>query len=145
MKKLEYTNGKTKFIGYLAGEDGGTGRRPGIVVFPEAFGLGDHAKKSAERLAKLGYVALAADINGEGAMYNDMAQLGPLIQSFYDGSVRVALAGARGIGRVARATERGWCARRGDRLLLRRNDRAGARAQRRSACGDCHFPCRIDR
>jgi dienelactone hydrolase len=84
MKKLEYTDGKTKFIGYLAGEDGGTGRRPGIVVFPEAFGLGDHAKKSAERLAKLGYVALAADINGEGAMYNDLAQLGPVIQSFYE-------------------------------------------------------------
>jgi dienelactone hydrolase len=84
MKKLEYTNGKTKFIGYLAGEDGGAGRRPGIVVFPEAFGLGDHAKQSAERLAKLGYVALAADINGEGAMYNDMAQLGPLIQGFYE-------------------------------------------------------------
>jgi len=84
MKNLEYTNGKTKFIGYLAGADGGAGRRPGIVVFPEAFGLGDHAKKRADRLAKLGYVALAADINGEGAMYNDMAQLGPVIQSLYD-------------------------------------------------------------
>ena len=84
MKSLEYTNGKTKFIGYLAGADGGAGRRPGIVVFPEAFGLGDHAKKRADRLAKLGYVALAADINGEGAMYNDMAQLGPVIQSLYD-------------------------------------------------------------
>jgi dienelactone hydrolase len=84
MKSLEYTNGKTKFIGYLAGEEGGAGRRPGIVVFPEAFGLGDHAKKRADRLAKLGYVALAADINGEGAMYNDLAQLGPVIQSLYD-------------------------------------------------------------
>jgi dienelactone hydrolase len=84
MKSLEYTNGKTKFIGYLAREEGGAGRRPGIVVFPEAFGLGDHAKKRADRLAKLGYVALAADINGEGAMYNDLAQLGPVIQSLYD-------------------------------------------------------------
>jgi dienelactone hydrolase len=43
MRNLEYTDGKTRFIGYLAGEDGGAGRRPGIVVFPEAFGLGDHA------------------------------------------------------------------------------------------------------
>ena len=84
MNNLEYTNGKTKFIGHLAGEDGGTGRRPGIVVFPEAFGLGDHAKKRADRLAQLGYVALAADINGDGALYNDMAQLGPVIQGFYD-------------------------------------------------------------
>jgi dienelactone hydrolase len=83
-KTLEYTNGKTKFIGYLASDDARGGPRPGIVVFPEAFGLGDHARQSAERLAQLGYVALAADINGEGAMYQDMAQLGPLIQSFYD-------------------------------------------------------------
>ena len=83
-KVLEYTSGKTKFIGYLASDDARSGPRPGIVVFPEAFGLGDHAKKRADRLAQLGYVALAADINGEGAVYNDMAQLGPLIQSFYD-------------------------------------------------------------
>jgi dienelactone hydrolase len=80
---LEYTNGKTKFIGYLASDDTRDGRRPGIVVFPEAFGLDDHARQRAERLAQLGYVALAADINGEGAVYKDMAQLGPLIQSFY--------------------------------------------------------------
>ena len=83
-KTLEYTNGKTKFIGYLASDDAHGGPRPGVVVFPEAFGLADHAKKRADRLAQLGYVALAADINGEGAVYNDMAQLGPLIQSFYD-------------------------------------------------------------
>jgi dienelactone hydrolase len=82
-KTLEYTNGKTKFIGHLASDEVRGGRRPGIVVFPEAFGLGEHARQSAERLAQLGYVALAADINGEGALYEDMAQLGPVIQSFY--------------------------------------------------------------
>ena len=82
-KTLEYTNGKTKFIGYLASDEARSGARPGIVVFPEAFGLCDHARHSAERLAQLGYVALAADINGEGVVYKDMAQLGPLIQSFY--------------------------------------------------------------
>ena len=142
---LEYTNGKTKFIGYLAATDGGAGRRPGIVVFPEAFGLGDHAEKSAERLAQLGYVALAADINGEGAMYKDMAQLGPLIQGRSTRSSRVALAGARGIGRTASATGRRRVARRGDRLLLRRNDRARARAQRRFARGDRHLSCRTHR
>jgi dienelactone hydrolase len=53
MQNLEYTDGKRRFIGDLAGEDGGAERRPGIVVFPEAFGLGDHAKKRAQRLAKL--------------------------------------------------------------------------------------------
>jgi dienelactone hydrolase len=82
-QKLEYTNGKTKMVGYLAFDDTGGGRRPGIIVFPEAFGLNAHARASAERLAQLGYVALAADINGNGVVYDDLAQLAPVIQSLY--------------------------------------------------------------
>jgi len=35
-------------------------------VMPEALGLGAHAKKRAERLAELGYVALAGDPYGNG-------------------------------------------------------------------------------
>jgi dienelactone hydrolase len=49
--------------GHLA-TDGSSGTRPGILVFPEAFGLGAHAKSRAERLASLGYIALAADLHG---------------------------------------------------------------------------------
>lgn len=42
--------------------------RPGILVFPEAFGLSEHAKSRAKRLAELGYVALACDLHGEGRL-----------------------------------------------------------------------------
>jgi dienelactone hydrolase len=59
-----------------------TGKRPGVLVFPEAFGLGEHAKSRAERLAGLGYVALACDLHGEGknlsGMDEVMGALGPL-------------------------------------------------------------------
>ncbi len=48
------------------------GRRPGVLVFPEAFGLGEHAKNRAERLAALGYIALACDLHGDGAVYDDL-------------------------------------------------------------------------
>jgi len=82
-QRLDYTNGRTKFVGYLAFDDTRSTRRPGIVVFPEAFGLGAHARLRAERLAQLGYVALAADINGNGVVYEDMAQLAPVIQPLY--------------------------------------------------------------
>jgi dienelactone hydrolase len=82
-QKLEYTNGKTKFVGHLAFDDARSGRRPGIVVFPEAFGLNDHARQRAERLAELGYIALAADIHGNGTVYDDMAQLAPVIGPLY--------------------------------------------------------------
>lgn len=40
--------------------------RPGVLVFPEAFGLGPHAISRAERLAGMGYTALACDLHGEG-------------------------------------------------------------------------------
>ena len=39
-----------------------TGSGPGIVVIQEIFGVGDYIKESAERLAGLGYVALAPDL-----------------------------------------------------------------------------------
>jgi len=80
-RRLQYAAGKVSSIGYLAWDETRNERRPGVVVFPEAFGLNDHARERAKRLARLGYVALAADINGDGAVYNDMAQLRPIIGS----------------------------------------------------------------
>jgi dienelactone hydrolase len=59
--------------------DGGGGKRPGILVFPEAFGLGEHALSRAERLARLGYVALACDLHGGRTMVNDLNQVMPVI------------------------------------------------------------------
>src|ERR1700761_2052543 len=58
------------------------GKAPGVLVFPEAFGLGEHAIEKAERIAsELGYVALACDLHGERRII-DMSQLmtalGPL-------------------------------------------------------------------
>jgi dienelactone hydrolase len=67
----------------LAWDDSLQSRRPGVVVFPEAFGLNEHARERAERLAKAGYIALAADVNGAGVVYEDMAQLAPAIGALY--------------------------------------------------------------
>jgi dienelactone hydrolase len=39
--------------------------RPGVLVFPEAFGFGGHVLSRAERLAEKGYAALACDLYGE--------------------------------------------------------------------------------
>jgi dienelactone hydrolase len=80
---VEYTDGKTKFVGQLVWDERQSGKRPGIVVFPEAFGLNDHARQRAERLAQLGYVALAADPHGEGAVFDDLATVMPKLQILY--------------------------------------------------------------
>jgi dienelactone hydrolase len=58
------------------------GKAPGVLVFPEAFGLGEHAMEKAERIAsELGYVALACDLHGDRkiiGMAELMAALGPV-------------------------------------------------------------------
>jgi len=58
----------------------GSGRRAGVLVFPEAFGLGEHAISRARRLAEQGYVALACDLHGDGRMVNDLQEAVGLLQ-----------------------------------------------------------------
>src|SRR5271170_3932334 len=69
---IEYRDGDVTLKGFIAFDDSKTGKRPGVLVNPEAFGLGPQAKGRAERLAKLGYVALAADPYGDGAVAKDL-------------------------------------------------------------------------
>ena len=59
----------------------GPSRRPGILVFPEALGLSQHAKNQAQRLAQLGYIALACDLHGEGKLFADFQALGSIIDN----------------------------------------------------------------
>lgn len=63
---VEYKDGDVTLKGFLAYDDAARGKQPGVVVVPEWWGLNDYPKSRAEQLAKLGYVALAADIYGEG-------------------------------------------------------------------------------
>lgn len=57
-------------------------RRPGIVVFQEAFGVNDHIRDVASRFAALGFVAVAPELyHRTGARvegdYGDFKALGP--------------------------------------------------------------------
>ena len=68
---LEYRDGSVTLKGHLA-EAGGREPRPGVVLFPEAFGIGEHVIERARRLAAIGYVALAADPYGDGKQASDL-------------------------------------------------------------------------
>jgi dienelactone hydrolase len=61
--------------------EAGAKHRPGVLVFPEAFGLGDHALSRAERLSKMGYVALACDLHGDRRQITEMQQVMGLVGS----------------------------------------------------------------
>jgi carboxymethylenebutenolidase len=54
----------TPLYGYLARPAGATGALPGLIVIHEWWGLNDNIRKTAERLAGEGFVALAVDLYG---------------------------------------------------------------------------------
>jgi dienelactone hydrolase len=75
---LEYRQEGTVMQGFLAYDDGLKGRRPGVLVVHEWWGLNDFARERAVKLAGLGYVALAADMYGGGATTGDREEAGKL-------------------------------------------------------------------
>lgn len=65
-KTVKYKHGEVDCEGYLAWDDSVKGARPGVLVFHEFWGLDAYAKGRADQLAKLGYIAFAADMYGNG-------------------------------------------------------------------------------
>ena len=83
----------------------GAGRRPGVLVFPEAFGLGDHALGRAERLAGMGYVALACDLHGDGLLVDDLATAIELLQPMYADPAKTRARAAAGLAALCARPE----------------------------------------
>lgn len=65
-QEVPYDHGAVRLVGYLAYDDAAEGKRPGVLVVHEWWGLNEYAKKRARQLAGMGYVAFAVDMYGEG-------------------------------------------------------------------------------
>src|SRR5262245_25584516 len=65
-RTVNYEHNGTKLRGHLAWDDAASGKRPGVLVVHEWWGLDDYARKRAAQLAAQGYVAFACDMYGEG-------------------------------------------------------------------------------
>jgi len=52
-----------------------SGKRPGVLVFPDAMGLSSHYKSLTQRLVQEGYAALACDLYGEGHLFEDVSEV----------------------------------------------------------------------
>ncbi len=77
MTDIEYKHGSDVLEGFLAFDETKGDRRPGILLFPEWYGVAEHAKARAKMLAELGYVAFAADMYGKGirpAQFDDCSR-----------------------------------------------------------------------
>jgi dienelactone hydrolase len=81
-KAVEYRHGDATLEGYLAWDDAQQGRRPGVLVVHEWYGVNDYAKSRAEQLAKMGYVAFALDMYGKGVRANNPQDAGKLASTY---------------------------------------------------------------
>src|SRR5512143_3898676 len=77
-KAVQYRHGNTALEGYLAYDDTIQGKRPGVLVVHEWWGLNPFAMKRAEALARLGYIAFAVDMYGVGIRASDPKKAGEL-------------------------------------------------------------------
>jgi dienelactone hydrolase len=75
---VEYKHGDTALEGYIAYDDALKGKRPGVIVVHEWWGLNPYIKKRVEQLAGLGYVGFAIDIYGKGVRAKDAKEAGSL-------------------------------------------------------------------
>jgi dienelactone hydrolase len=73
-KTIEYEHEGVKLQGHLYWDDSIKGKRPGVMVVHEWWGLNDYAKKRARMIAEEGYVAFAADMYGDNRVTTDPAQ-----------------------------------------------------------------------
>jgi dienelactone hydrolase len=65
-KEVSYKHDGVTLKGFLAWDDAAKGKRPGVLVVHEWWGLNDYARDRAKKLAALGYIAFAPDMYGEG-------------------------------------------------------------------------------
>jgi dienelactone hydrolase len=79
---VEYKQGDTTLEGFLAYDDSLAGKRPGVLVVHQWFGLTDYEKRRATMLAQLGYVAFCADIYGKGSRPKNVQEAGALVGKY---------------------------------------------------------------
>ncbi|NNC38760.1 MAG: carboxymethylenebutenolidase [Hyphomonadaceae bacterium] len=81
-KPVEYMDGKTKCIGYLAWDESYADPKPCVIVSHAWGGRDAFAEDKAIQMAALGYVGFALDNYGNGALPESvddkMAMMGPL-------------------------------------------------------------------
>jgi dienelactone hydrolase len=66
VEPVEYKAGDVTMKGHIAYDDAKQGKRPGVLVIHEWWGLNDYALRRAKMLAELGYTAMAVDMFGGG-------------------------------------------------------------------------------
>ena len=80
MADIEFPSNGSTATGYLSERSSGKG--PGVIVIQEWWGLNDQIKRTSDRFAEEGFVALAPDLfHGEAASYEEPDEAGKLFMA----------------------------------------------------------------
>ena len=76
-----YSVESTIFKGYLAWDETTNEKRPGVLVFPEWWGMNEYIQKRTKQIAELGFVAMGVDMYGEGKTVDNPDEAGSLMNT----------------------------------------------------------------
>ena len=82
-ENITYTGDSVTMNGFVVYDENIKGVRPAVLVVHEWWGLNDYSKMRARELAKLGYIAMAVDMYGEGKQADNPELAGQLATPFY--------------------------------------------------------------
>jgi dienelactone hydrolase len=82
-ENITYTGDSVTMNSYVVYDENNTGKHPAILVVHEWWGLTDYPKFRAKELAKLGYVAMAIDIYGNGKIADNPDSAAKFALAFY--------------------------------------------------------------
>ena len=80
---ISYTANGVTFKGFVAYDDNIKGKRPAVLVVPEWWGLNGYPRMRARKLAELGYIAMAADVFGDGKIAANPTEAQEFTAPFY--------------------------------------------------------------
>jgi len=80
-RPVAYMDGETTLKGFVVYDTARKGKRPGIVVVHEWWGITKHMHNEARRLAKQGYTAFIADMYGDAKTADNPKDAGALSSS----------------------------------------------------------------
>lgn len=80
---VSYTLDSSTMNNFVVYDENLEGKRPVVLVIHEWWGLNDYIKMRVRELAKLGYIAMAVDMYGDGKMGNDPTEAQALATPFY--------------------------------------------------------------
>lgn len=83
LKEVTYKDGDTQLKGFIAYDESVKGKRPGVIVVHEWWGITKHVKDYARELASKGYTALAVDMYGDGKTADEPKLAGELSGAVY--------------------------------------------------------------